>query len=401
MNQRRQSDAFGLDAVRDVVEDLAQAVIQGGEAVTPSTFLFGCLTLLGCGVLLGDLLGLRDVCEHGRDESALLFTHLQFSRCGVQGCAGFEGFLRFEQNEISIEKNIENARNPAQPCAEQSHQTSLTRRETEIDHSLSFLALRKTALIELLRESDFGNDLVSAVLGPRRIVLICASSAAPHSRANTALLIEPLGDQVHVGLVLIHLAHDVGWEVEPYTLPLKATANQPVQHPRIFIAELFGQHPVSLLRGDRYEEGDQHDPAPDSVIVTTDNGSMISREPQFEFRDEVERLAVQNTRGHGVTPGHLLNPRFVKALPVFGFDHRDHAHACEPCKLRSRATRVRVALCHDDFGLRLQPVTAHDFPQRIDYRALAVRTYAVSEEENLFPESVLSSARTRSASPSA
>ena len=60
-----------LDAVRDVVEDLAQAVIQGGEAVTPSTFLFGCLTLLGCGVLLGELLGLRDVCEHGRDESAL------------------------------------------------------------------------------------------------------------------------------------------------------------------------------------------------------------------------------------------------------------------------------------------------------------------------------------------
>ena len=49
-------------------------------------------------------------------------------------------------------------------------------------------------LIELLRESHFGNDLVAAVLGPRRIVLIRASSAAPHSRANTALLIEPLGD---------------------------------------------------------------------------------------------------------------------------------------------------------------------------------------------------------------
>ena len=92
MNQRRQSDAFGLDAVRDVVEDLAQAVVQGGEAVTPPTFLFGCLTLLGCGVLLGDLLGLRDVCEHGRDESALLFTHLQSPDVVCRGVQGLRVF---------------------------------------------------------------------------------------------------------------------------------------------------------------------------------------------------------------------------------------------------------------------------------------------------------------------
>jgi len=76
MNQWRESDAFGFDVVRDVVEDSAKAVIQGGEAVTPSTFFFCCLMLLGCGVLLGDLLELRDVREHGRDEGALLFTHL-------------------------------------------------------------------------------------------------------------------------------------------------------------------------------------------------------------------------------------------------------------------------------------------------------------------------------------
>src|ERR1051325_3563366 len=71
---------------------------------------------------------------------------------------------------------------------------------------------------------------------------------------------------------------------------------------------------VALLRGDRYSEAHDVNPAPNSLIGALDFGQLVGGQPQLKLRCELKEFTMQEASCYTITAGQLLDLSFCKAL---------------------------------------------------------------------------------------